>query len=157
MCALVVTERGHDVVVDAVEDAFEFGEAALAIVGDVIGIATVHRTGDLAVGDLAIVVGVSCAHRAEAFHACHELIDELAAAGMVVGDFAVGCDGSLSQVEVESLSGLKSVELPARLTFSAAQRPHRLGVTPAPAVELRYMVYPWVVDCAAGRRAPPPR
>jgi nucleoside-diphosphate-sugar epimerase len=76
---------------------------------------------------------------------------ELAAAGTVTGDFAVGCDGSLSQAEVESQSGLKSVELPARLTFSAAQRLHRLGLTPAPAVELRYVVYPWVVDCAALR------
>jgi molybdopterin synthase catalytic subunit len=46
---------------------------------DVIGIAAVHRTGDLNVGDLAVVVGVSCAHRAEAFHACHALIDELKA------------------------------------------------------------------------------
>jgi molybdopterin synthase catalytic subunit len=46
---------------------------------DVIGVAAVHRTGDLAVGDLAVVVGVSCAHRAEAFHACHALIDELKA------------------------------------------------------------------------------
>jgi molybdopterin synthase catalytic subunit len=46
---------------------------------DVIGIAAVHRTGDLSVGDLAVVVGVSCAHRAEAFHACHALIDELKA------------------------------------------------------------------------------
>lgn len=46
---------------------------------DVIGIAAVHRTGDLSVGDLAVVVGVSCGHRAEAFHACHALIDELKA------------------------------------------------------------------------------
>jgi molybdopterin synthase catalytic subunit len=46
---------------------------------DVIGLAAVHRIGDLAVGDLAVVVGVSCAHRAEAFHACHALIDELKA------------------------------------------------------------------------------
>jgi nucleoside-diphosphate-sugar epimerase len=78
---------------------------------------------------------------------------ELAAAGMVTGDFAVGCDGSLSQGDVESLSGLKSVELPARLTFTAAQRLHRLGATPAPSAELRYVVYPWVVDCAALRAA----
>jgi nucleoside-diphosphate-sugar epimerase len=78
---------------------------------------------------------------------------ELAAAGEVVGDLAVGCEGALSAAEVESLSGLKSVELPARLTFSAAQRLHRLGVTPTPATELRYMVYPWVVDCAALRTA----
>ncbi len=46
---------------------------------DVIRMAAVHRTGDLAVGDLAVVVGVSCGHRAEAFHACHALIDELKA------------------------------------------------------------------------------
>jgi molybdopterin synthase catalytic subunit len=46
---------------------------------DAIGVAAVHRIGDLAVGDLAVVVGVSCAHRAEAFHACHALIDELKA------------------------------------------------------------------------------
>jgi molybdopterin synthase catalytic subunit len=44
-----------------------------------IGVAAVHRIGDLAVGDLAVVVGVSCAHRGEAFHACHALIDELKA------------------------------------------------------------------------------
>jgi nucleoside-diphosphate-sugar epimerase len=78
---------------------------------------------------------------------------ELAAAGAVSGDFAVGCDGSLSQAEVETQAGMKSFELPARLTFGAAQRLHRLGATPAPAAELRYVVYPWVVDCAALREA----
>ena len=45
----------------------------------VCGLAAVHRVGDLDVGDLAVVVGVACAHRAEAFHACHALIDELKA------------------------------------------------------------------------------
>ena len=43
----------------------------------VLAIAAVHRVGDLAVGDLAVVVGVSCPHRGEAFTACRELIDEL--------------------------------------------------------------------------------
>jgi molybdopterin synthase catalytic subunit len=52
---------------------------AIAAKHGVIGIAAVHRVGDLAVGDLAVVVGVSCAHRAEAFHACHAMIDELKA------------------------------------------------------------------------------
>ena len=46
---------------------------------DVIAVAAAHRVGDLAVGDLAVVVGVACTHRAEAFHACHALIDELKA------------------------------------------------------------------------------
>ena len=54
-------------------------EAIVAKFPEVIGIAAVHRIGDLAVGDLAVVVGVSCAHRTEAFHACHALIDELKA------------------------------------------------------------------------------
>ena len=45
----------------------------------VLGVAAVHRVGDLAVGDLAVVVAVSCSHRAEAFEACRALIDELKA------------------------------------------------------------------------------
>jgi nucleoside-diphosphate-sugar epimerase len=78
---------------------------------------------------------------------------EIAVAGGVDGQFAVGCDGWLEQDEVEQISGLKSIELPARLTFGTAQRLHRLGVTPAPAMDLRFMVYPWVVDCARLRGA----
>ena len=45
----------------------------------VIGIAAVHRVGDLAIGDLAVVLAVSCPHRAEAFNACRDLIDILKA------------------------------------------------------------------------------
>ncbi len=88
---------------------------------------------------------------------CH--IDDLVSAleftvrGRITGDFAVGCDGWLEQDEVERISGLKSIELPARLTFGAAQRLHRVGVTPAPAIDLRFVVYPWVVDCASLRAA----
>jgi molybdopterin synthase catalytic subunit len=40
-------------------------------------LAAVHRVGDLVVGDLAVVVAVSCPHRAEAFAACRRLIDDL--------------------------------------------------------------------------------
>jgi len=77
---------------------------------------------------------------------------EFAVAGGVDGDFAVGCDGWLEQGEVERISGLKSIELPAKLTFGTAQRLHRIGMTP-PAMDLRYVVYPWVVDPAALREA----
>jgi molybdopterin synthase catalytic subunit len=42
-----------------------------------IAVAAVHRVGDLAVSDLAVVVAVSCPHRAEAFDACRALIDDL--------------------------------------------------------------------------------
>ncbi len=86
---------------------------------------------------------------------CH--VDDLVSAleftvrGGIDGEFVVGCDGWLEQDEVERISGLKSIELPARLTFGTAQRLHRVGVTPAPAMDLRYVVYPWVVDAAALR------
>jgi nucleoside-diphosphate-sugar epimerase len=78
---------------------------------------------------------------------------ELAAAGEVTGHFAVGCDGWLEQEQVEELSGLRRIELPAGLTFSTAQRLHRAGITPAPVTDLHYVVYPWVVDCASLREA----
>ena len=40
-------------------------------------LAAVHRVGDLAVGDIAVVVAASAPHRGEAFDACRRLIDEL--------------------------------------------------------------------------------
>ncbi|GAA3110142.1 hypothetical protein GCM10020001_030680 [Nonomuraea salmonea] len=78
---------------------------------------------------------------------------ELAARGLVSGVVAVGSDGWLEHEQIEELSGIRSLELPAGLTFGTAQRLHRLGVTPAPATDLHYVVYPWVVDCAALREA----
>jgi molybdopterin synthase catalytic subunit len=51
----------------------------VAATHEVTAIAAVHRVGDLAVGDLAVVVAASCPHRAEAFAACQALIDELKA------------------------------------------------------------------------------
>ena len=39
----------------------------------------VHRVGDLAIGELAVWVGVSAAHRAAAFEACRFIIDEVKA------------------------------------------------------------------------------
>ncbi|MDQ2814919.1 MAG: molybdenum cofactor biosynthesis protein MoaE [Actinomycetota bacterium] len=52
---------------------------AIAEKFSVLGIAAVHRVGDLAIGDLAVVVAVSCPHRGQAFDACRALIDELKA------------------------------------------------------------------------------
>jgi nucleoside-diphosphate-sugar epimerase len=78
---------------------------------------------------------------------------ELAAAGEVAGAFAVGSDGWLEQDELEELAGLRRIELPAGLTFGAVQRLHRAGIAPAPVTDLRYVVYPWVVDCKVLREA----
>jgi nucleoside-diphosphate-sugar epimerase len=78
---------------------------------------------------------------------------ELTVAGDVSGQFAVGCEGWLEPEEVEEITGRRRFELPASITFGTAQRLHRIGVTPAPATDLHYVVYPWVADCAALRTA----
>ena len=78
---------------------------------------------------------------------------ELAVAGDVTGNFAVGCDGWLELAEVEEISGLRRIELPAALTLGTAQRLHRIGIAPAPINDLRYLIYPWVVDCQTLREA----
>jgi molybdopterin synthase catalytic subunit len=54
-------------------------EVAGKVVSDfpVVALAAVHRIGDLAIGDLAVVVAVACPHRAEAFAACRRMIDDL--------------------------------------------------------------------------------
>ena len=61
-------------------------EAALRAVADRIAaelpvhaLAAVHRTGLLAVGDIAVVVAASAAHRGQAFEAARRLIDDLKA------------------------------------------------------------------------------
>ena len=46
---------------------------------DITGLAAVHRVGTLAVGDIAVVVATSAAHRGEAFTASRALIDTLKA------------------------------------------------------------------------------
>ncbi|GAA2094693.1 NAD-dependent epimerase/dehydratase family protein [Actinomadura alba] len=78
---------------------------------------------------------------------------ELAVLDKVSGVVAVGSEGWLEQDEVEEITGKRRFELPAVITFGTAQRLHRIGVTPAPATDLQYVVYPWVVDCAALREA----
>jgi nucleoside-diphosphate-sugar epimerase len=81
---------------------------------------------------------------------CH--VDDLASAleyaalGLVEGEVTVGCDGWLEQEEVEEISGIRRMELPASLALGTAARLHRLGLTPAPAGDLAYTMYPWVVS-----------
>ena len=43
---------------------------------DVVAIAVLHRVGPLQIGESALVAAVSAAHRAEAFAACSDLVDE---------------------------------------------------------------------------------
>lgn len=44
---------------------------------DVLAVAAAHRIGGLVVGDVAVVVAVSCPHRGDAFVTCRALIDAL--------------------------------------------------------------------------------
>jgi molybdopterin synthase catalytic subunit len=44
---------------------------------DVAQVVCVHRIGELVIGELAVWVGVSAAHRAAAFDACRYVIDEV--------------------------------------------------------------------------------
>ena len=60
-------KEGHRILIEARE---RFG---------VIGLAAVHRVGRLRIGELAVWVGVSAAHRGAAFDACRYVIDELKA------------------------------------------------------------------------------
>ncbi|WP_340558173.1 SDR family oxidoreductase [Streptomyces sp. GSL17-111] len=71
---------------------------------------------------------------------------EYAALEEVDGELAVGCDGWLEQEEVEELSGIRRMELPSAVALGAASRLHRLGLTPSPAGDLAYTMYPWVVS-----------
>jgi nucleoside-diphosphate-sugar epimerase len=78
---------------------------------------------------------------------------ELAALGTVTGVVTAACDGWLGQEEVEKLSGLRRIELPSALAFGTAERLHRLGVIPAPASDLQYVVHSWVVPSTRLRDA----
>ncbi len=50
---------------------------AVATQMPVVAVAAVHRTGLLAIGDVAVVVAASAAHRGQAFEAARRLIDDL--------------------------------------------------------------------------------
>ncbi|GAB3928890.1 molybdopterin biosynthesis protein MoeE [Microlunatus endophyticus] len=60
----------------AADRLVEVAERAAAVEG-VHAVAVEHRIGHLEVGDLAVVIAVGAAHRAEAFASCRQLIDEL--------------------------------------------------------------------------------
>ncbi|MFF8283219.1 SDR family oxidoreductase [Streptomyces albus] len=71
---------------------------------------------------------------------------EFAVLEKVDGEMVVGCDGWLEQEEIEQLTGMRRLELPSSVALGAASRLHRLGLTPSPAADLAYTMYPWVVS-----------
>ena len=73
----VVTSLDYSAHPTASELLQKVAEAVAADHPDVVALAAIHRVGELAIGDLAVVVGASAPHRAEAFAACRDFIDTL--------------------------------------------------------------------------------
>lgn len=78
-------------------------------------------------------------------------VDDVAAAARfavdhgLTGPLTVGAPDVLTPAQVEAASGMRRIELAATTAFGTAERLHRVGVLPAPASELAYVVYPWTV------------
>lgn len=81
----VVRERDHGHVVETLDytshpsapQVLRDLAERLATGAEVIRVAVVHRVGHLEIGDLAVVVAVSAAHRGPALQVCRELVDTL--------------------------------------------------------------------------------
>lgn len=73
-----VTGLGYSAHPSATTHLREVAEEAARFDG-VHAVAAVHRTGDLTIGDAAVVLAVGAEHRGQAFDACRYLIDELKA------------------------------------------------------------------------------
>jgi len=70
----------------------------------------------------------------------------LVAATGLDGPVSAGAPGHLSQPEVERLTGMRPVELSLSAAMGTADRLHRVGVLPAPASDLAFVAFPWVVS-----------
>lgn len=88
---------------------------------------------------------------------CH--VDDLATAVVVAVTSALGpaitvaAEGYLAQERVEQLSGMRRIQLSQATALGTAARLHRFGVLPAPASELAFAMYPWVVEPTLLREA----
>ena len=63
----------------AAGDAITASAERVAAAHPEVAIAVAHRIGDLTVGDVALACAVASAHRAAAFAACAELVDDIKA------------------------------------------------------------------------------
>jgi len=74
-----VTELEYEAYAGVVEAKIADIVAEARDTWDLIGVAALHRTGSLTIGDAAVLVAVSSAHRNDAFPAARFIIDELKA------------------------------------------------------------------------------
>ena len=83
---------------------------------------------------------------------CH--VEDLAAALVLTVERGLGpvvtvaSKGWMTQSEVESVSGMRRVELTESMALGIGHRLHRVGILPFPATDLAYAVYPWAVSSA---------
>jgi molybdopterin synthase catalytic subunit len=76
--------------------AAELGKVAEKVAAShpILALAVAHRTGELQIGDLAVVAAVAAEHRDVAFAACQQLIDDLKATVPIwKNQFFAGGDG----------------------------------------------------------------
>ncbi|WP_444664972.1 nucleoside-diphosphate sugar epimerase [Cellulomonas sp. CW35] len=74
-------------------------------------------------------------------------VDDVGAATVFAVEHAltVGPPDTLTPEQVSAVAGMRTVALAPATAFGTAERLHRVGVLPAPAAELAYVVYPWTV------------
>ncbi|MBO0842423.1 MAG: molybdenum cofactor biosynthesis protein MoaE [Nocardioides sp.] len=70
-----LTYTAHPTAIERLQEVCE----KVAADHGVSGLAAVHRTGDLAIGDIAVIVATASGHRGETFEATRDLIDTLKA------------------------------------------------------------------------------
>lgn len=79
-------------------------------------------------------------------------VDDLATAVATIVDHGLGpvvnvaAPGWLTQDEVESISGMRRIEVSRSIAVGTAQRLHQLGLLRSPAADLDFVTHPWVVD-----------
>lgn len=73
----------------------------------IVGVAILHRTGLVKLGEASVVIAVSCPHRGDAFDACRFLIDELKKS-VTIWKKEVWADGSTSWIHPDT--GVVTVE-----------------------------------------------
>jgi molybdopterin synthase catalytic subunit len=71
-----VSDLGYSAHPDAEKYLREVLEKAIAAY-PIRAVSAVHRVGDLKVGEIAVVIAVSCTSRGEAFSACQQIIDQI--------------------------------------------------------------------------------
>ncbi|MBK7722764.1 MAG: NAD-dependent epimerase/dehydratase family protein [Austwickia sp.] len=86
-------------------------------------------------------------------------VDDLATAvaTAIEGDLGpvvnVAAPGWLTQEEIETITGMRRIEVSRSIAVGTAQRLHQLGLLRSPAADLDFVAHPWVVDAEPLRAA----